>query len=107
MGTSRTGCLPGNNKEAVAPRRYNLLHELGSVCPDRVQLRDELLNVLLAARDLTAALLSSKFYFLSCHSQVWQRLQNEVASLDGLCPTYEQVKNLKYVRAIVDEGMLK
>lgn len=90
--------------EGVKTRRYNLLSELSSVCRDPTQLRNELLNVLLAARDTTAGLLSSTFYFLARHPGVWGALAAEVGQLEGRVPDYDTLKSMHVLRSIVDES---
>lgn len=96
-----TGTGPGNGNEN---KRYDLLSELVNTIADGVQIRNELLNVLLAARDTTASLLSHAFLELSRHPAVWANLHTEVARLDGHLPTYTQLREMKYVRAVLNEG---
>jgi cytochrome P450 len=87
------------------PGRYNLLSELSSAFSDRAQLRNELLNVLLAARDTTAALLSSTFYFLARHPAVWDELAAEVAVPEGQAPNYATLKGMRVLKSILDETL--
>lgn len=54
----------------VKTGRYNLLAELAGACKDTVKIREELLNVLLAARDTTTSLLSSVCYLLARNCRV-------------------------------------
>ncbi|ORY67418.1 putative N-alkane-inducible cytochrome P450 [Pseudomassariella vexata] len=85
--------------------RYNLLNELAAACPDEIQLRNELLNVLLAARDTTASLLSSIFYFLARYPTAWTRLSEEVNELHGEFPDYEKLKNMRYLKSVLNETL--
>ncbi|KAF2819221.1 putative N-alkane-inducible cytochrome P450 [Ophiobolus disseminans] len=103
--TLQEGKNKKNDSDAVNTRRYNLLSELSAVCRDPAQLRSELLNVLLAARDTTAALLSSVVYFLSRHPDVWESLASEVDQLEGRVPDYETLKGMRVLRSIVDETL--
>jgi cytochrome P450 len=99
-----------NNNQAdemKSKRRYNLLTELAGQIKDPVQLRNELLNVLLAARDTTAGLLSSVMYFLSRDPEVWKKLGAEVDQLNGRVPDYDALKNMKYLKSVLDESKLK
>ncbi|KAL6706942.1 hypothetical protein ACN47E_004892 [Coniothyrium glycines] len=95
----------GKLADGVKARRYNLLSELSSVCSDPIQLRNELLNVLLAARDTTAGLLSSIFYFLARHHDVWKALVSEVEQLEGRVPDYDTLKSMYGLRSIIDETL--
>jgi len=68
-------------------------------------IRDELLNILLASRDTTAALLTFTTYLLALHPAVFKTLREEVIKVcgpDGQ-PTYESVRELKYMRAVLNE----
>ena len=84
---------------------YCFLHEVISQTTDKTKIRAELLNILLAGRDTTASLLSNVWFELSKRPKIWARLQHEVATLDGNCPTFEQLKDLKYLNALLKESM--
>jgi len=89
----------------VKAGRYNLLAELARECKDPKKIREELLNVLLAARDTTASLLSSVCYLLARNPQVWARLSEEIAGLDGEIPAYDALKSMRYLKAVLNESM--
>ena len=72
---------------------------------DRVKIRSELLNILLAGRDTTASLLSNVWFSLSKHPDIWSKLRDEVDTLNGTPPTYDQVKDLRYLHAILKESL--
>jgi cytochrome P450 len=91
-------------------QRYVFLHGLAQQTGDRRRIRDEVMNVLLAGRDTTASLLSNLFFMLAKHPRIWAKLRDEVASLNGRPPTYEQLRNLTYVKYCLNEctyGTLK
>lgn len=100
---SKNGGLALKEDEKGA-KKYNLLEELLQQTTDPLELRSELLNVLLAARDTTASLLSSTFWLLARHPHVWNKLQDEIAQYDGEIPTYEKLRDAAYVRAVLNEG---
>ncbi|KAF2398460.1 cytochrome P450 [Trichodelitschia bisporula] len=86
--------------------KYVFLHELAKATSDKRQLRDELLNVLLAGRDTTASLLSNMWFMLAKHPEVWAKLRREVEQeLQGRLPTYEQLRNLKYLKYCMNESL--
>ncbi|KAF4611350.1 hypothetical protein G7Y89_g15663 [Cudoniella acicularis] len=62
-----------------------------------------MLNLLLARRDTTAGLLSNAFHTLVRHLKVWQKLSEEVEILEGRTPTYEDLKNMKYLKYVLNE----
>ena len=84
--------------------RYIFLHELVKQTSDPVQIRSELLNILLAGRDTTASLLSNLWFILARRPDIWQKLRTEVDALCGEPPTYQQIKDMKYLRAVLNES---
>jgi cytochrome P450 len=87
------------------PERYTFLTELLKSTRDPVQLRSELLNILLAGRDTTASLLSSTFHVLARRPDIWRKLKAEVDELNGAKPDYETLRNMKYIKYLVNESM--
>lgn len=68
-------------------------------------IRSELLNVLLAGRDTTASLLTNVFFIISQRADIWEKLQADVQQLNGALPTFEQLKDLKYLKAVLNESL--
>ena len=63
-----------------------------------------MLNVLLAGRDTTASLLGNIWFTLARRPDIWAKLRKEVQdTLHGQRPTFEQLKEMKYLRAIINE----
>lgn len=89
--------------EAKSEERYVFLHELVKQTNDPTQIRSELLNILLAGRDTTASLLSNTWFVLSRRPDIWERLQSEVGKLGGEVPTFAQIKEMKYLRQVLNE----
>jgi cytochrome P450 len=86
-------------------QRYVFLDELVKQTDDPIAIRAELLNILLAGRDTTASLLSNVWFMLSKRPDVWSSLKAEVDTLNGEQPTFEQMKNMKYLRAVINESL--
>lgn len=84
-------------------KRYVFLNELLKSTRDPKRLRDELLNILMAGRDTTASLLSHTFHLLARRPDIWQKLQAEIAELNGTKPDYDTLRNLKYVKYVLNE----
>lgn len=95
----------GGEKPAAENGRYVFIDELVRQTSDPVIIRSELLNILLAGRDTTASLLTNVWFILSQRPDIWSHLQAEVAKLDGARPTFEQLKNLKYLKAVLNESL--
>ena len=93
--------------EECRTSRYIFLHELVSQTSDKIKIRSELLNILLAGRDTTASLLSNVWFELSKRPDVWSRLHREVIDSlpDGGFPTFETLKDMKYLRAVLNESL--
>ncbi|KAI6151608.1 cytochrome P450 [Pisolithus tinctorius] len=84
-----------------------LLGHLVSCTEDPIVIRDETLNILIAARDTTASTLTFLVYMLSQHPHVLKRLRAEVLSTVGNSrrPTNEDVRDMKYMRAVINETL--
>ncbi|KAK0715423.1 cytochrome P450 [Lasiosphaeris hirsuta] len=70
-------------------------------------LRDQLLNVLLAGRDTTACCLSWTFRLLVRHPAVMERLRHEVKTVMGdlTSPTREQIRAISFLSSVVKESL--
>jgi cytochrome P450 len=83
--------------------RYVFSTEMAKATRDPRQLRDELLNILLAGRDTTASLLSNTFHVLARRPDIWQKLVAEVEELGGRKPDFETLKGMKYLKNVLTE----
>jgi cytochrome P450 len=88
--------------ETKRPKRI-FSHELAARTSDKRRVLDELMNVLLAGRDTTASLLGNLFFMLAKKPEIWDKLRAEVACLQGRAPTYEELRNLRYVHCCINE----
>jgi cytochrome P450 len=86
---------------------YTFLHALASFTRERKVLRDQLVAVLLAGRDTTAATLSWTFHELSKHPEVVSRLRREILERLGphRPPTYDDLKNMRYLQHVMNETL--
>ncbi|RAH54526.1 cytochrome P450 alkane hydroxylase [Aspergillus piperis CBS 112811] len=94
----------GSNDEG-RHTRYLFLQGLAEQTGDRDRIRDELMNILLAGRDTTASLLSNLFFMLVRRPKIWKKLREEVATLNGRAPTYQQLRNLTYLKHCLNESL--
>ncbi|CAD6443886.1 8d5297c9-8388-451d-a4a1-d950d110eaa0 [Sclerotinia trifoliorum] len=85
--------------------RYIFLQELAKSGYSALKIQAELLNILLAGRDTTASLLTLLFMVLSREKDVLEKLRKEVMGLEGRRPTFEEVKDMKYLRWCINETM--
>ncbi|KAJ7692945.1 cytochrome P450 [Mycena rosella] len=84
-----------------------LLDELLNLTSDPKVLKDEMLNILLAGRDTTTSVLTSVVYFLAVYPAVCKRLRAEILARVGCTrhPTYEDIREMRYLRAVINETM--
>ncbi|KAI9744551.1 MAG: hypothetical protein M1818_002080 [Claussenomyces sp. TS43310] len=94
-----------DDKEATNKKNYVFLQELAKDTDDRKVLRDQLLSLLSAGRDTTASLLSSIFWCLAHNPSALQNLREEVAKLDGKRPSYQELKDMTYLRWVLNETL--
>lgn len=84
----------------------NFTDLLSQFTKDKKVIRDQIINTLLAARDSTASSLSWLFYELSYHPEIYVKLREEVLQSIGMRnPTYNELKNMKYLQNCLNEGM--
>lgn len=90
-----------------ADEGYTFLHELASFTRDRHVIRDQLVAVLLAGRDTTAATLSWTLYELGRHPACVRRLRDEILAQVGpdRTPTYADLKSMKYLQSVMNETL--
>jgi cytochrome P450 len=96
----------GNNGK----EKYVFLEALSQTTRDPVELRDQLLNILLAGRDTTASLLSSLFLVLSRNPHIFSELRRQV--LDDFGPyespreiTFARLKSCTYLQWVLNETL--
>ncbi|KAG9255014.1 cytochrome P450 [Emericellopsis atlantica] len=96
--------LESHNK---GERGYTFVHALAGFTRDPKVLRDQIIAVLLAGRDTTASTLSWTLYELSRTPHAVTKLRQEILSTVGRdrTPTYEHLKNMPYLKAILNETL--
>ncbi|KAL2644921.1 hypothetical protein R1flu_012508 [Riccia fluitans] len=74
--------------------------------PDDRQLRDDLMTMLIAGHETTAAVLTWATFMLAQNPDKVKKAQHEIDGvLGGRKPTFEDLKKLQYVRLIVAESL--
>ncbi|CAJ2511106.1 Uu.00g067310.m01.CDS01 [Anthostomella pinea] len=105
----RTLAIPPDELEKLtkSDTNFTFLHNLARFTQDPKVIRDQLIAVLLAGRDTTAATLSWAFYELAVCPDKVERLRAEVLEAVGRdeTPTYEALKNMKYLRYTLQETL--
>ena len=87
-----------------SPYSYVLLKELVKATNDRRVIRNELMNVFFPARDTAAILISNILFLLARHPREWDKLRAEVLGIKDQELTFELLKSLKYMQAVMNES---
>lgn len=84
-----------------------LLDHLIQITDDLKLIRDEMLNIMIAGRDTTTATLTFLVYCLSQHPEVLAKLRQEILEVVGPSerPTYQNIKDCRYLRAVINETL--
>ena len=80
---------------------------MAKITDDRVDLRHQIIQVFMPAHESTGVLLGEVFYLLARHPKVWGKLRQEVLEQCPEEPTYETLKNMQYLRNIINEGLFR
>ncbi|THV45676.1 hypothetical protein BGAL_0462g00080 [Botrytis galanthina] len=96
---------PSQKSESTDQDRYIFLEQLAKSGYSASKIQAELLNILLAGRDTTASLLTILFMILSREQNVLEKLRKEVMGLEGRSPTFEEIKDMKYLKWCINETM--
>ncbi|KAJ7592506.1 cytochrome P450 monooxygenase pc-3 [Mycena floridula] len=104
---NRSGANEKNSTEREVQEGESLLDHLVHHTTDPKILRDETLNILLAGRDTTACTLTFATYMLAEHPEVLKKLRLEVLERLGRSgrPTFEDMREMKYMRAVINETL--
>ena len=94
-------------KISKSERSFTFLHALAAYTRDPKVIRDQIIAVLLAGRDTTAATLSWTFYELAHHPGVYSKLRQEILSIVGTdrSPSYDDLKSMKYLSHTLNETL--
>ncbi|KAJ5549937.1 hypothetical protein N7461_004635 [Penicillium sp. DV-2018c] len=94
------------NAERHDMKQYGFIKQIAEESASLKELRDQLLNVLLAGRDTTACCLSWTFRLLVRHEYAMKRLREEIASVmeGNLTPNRDQIKKMPYLACVIKES---
>ncbi|OXV09344.1 hypothetical protein Egran_02892 [Elaphomyces granulatus] len=88
-------------------KSFSFLGQVAKESASKEDIRDQLLNVLLAGRDTTACCLSWTFRLLVRHKHVMDRLRREIYSVmgDSEIPSREQIRKMPYLAYVIRESL--
>ncbi|KAL2183402.1 cytochrome P450 [Thermothelomyces heterothallicus CBS 203.75] len=91
--------------EGASDRGYVFLYEMLKANPPEEYIVDQILSVLIDGRDTTATAMSSVFYFLARNARAVEKLRQEIKSVGVEEPTWEQLKQMKYLNNVIKESL--
>lgn len=101
---------PGTEPNSNGKPKYVFLDALAESTRDPVELRSELLNILLAGRDTTASLLSYVYRLFTTHPEKYDKLRAIVLESFGTYNnpreiTFEKLKGCNYLQWVMNETL--
>ena len=81
----------------------SLLDGLARQTNDRTEIRNQIIQGMMAAQDTTAVLISNTVFLLSRSPAIWERLRAETASVGSQPLTFDETKSFKLLRDVLYE----
>lgn len=95
-----------NYNEVQDPSLLRFLVDMRGADIDNKQLRDDLMTMLIAGHETTAAVLTWALFELTKNPEIMQQAQEEIDRVVGdRTPTYQDIKDLKFLRLVVAETL--
>ncbi|KAF8598853.1 cytochrome P450 [Ceratobasidium sp. AG-I] len=93
--------------KALEEGEDTLLDHMVQLTDDETVIKDEIVNILVAGRDTTAATLTFAVYLLAMNPDVMQKLRKEIFDHVGQSnyPTSDNFREMKYLRAVINETL--
>lgn len=85
--------------------RYTFLHGMAREGVGAREMRDQILNILVATRDTSACLLSAALFEMGQHPEMVQQLRAEVDVINGCLPSFDQIKDMKFLNNFIKETL--
>ncbi|KAH7176635.1 cytochrome P450 [Dactylonectria macrodidyma] len=92
-------------EDRAKERPYVFMNEMLESGVSREYVRDQLLAMILGGRDTSASTLSSLFWALARSPDLVRKMRTEIASLEGRKPSWEDLKELKYLGMVLKEAL--
>jgi cytochrome P450 len=87
------------------PTRYILLNEMAKEIRDPIELRFQILNVFIGARNTTSILLANAIFHLARHPKIWTELRKQSLALGDQPLTFELLKSLQLFKHVIHETL--
>ena len=90
-------------KQTTSHHHRSLLDGLAEQTSDRIEIRNQIIQGMMAAQDTTAVLISNTIFLLSRSPATWARLRDEIASVGSQPLTLEDTKSFRLLRNVLYE----
>jgi cytochrome P450 monooxygenase len=87
------------------PKRTDLLWYMCSNLKDKEALRSHVLLLFIPNNDTTSIFISHAIYNLARRPDVWAKVHAEVDAYNGAELTFEALRSMKYLNAVLNESM--
>lgn len=94
-----------SSKNDKPQKKYILLHEMAKQIRDPIDLRFQIFNVFVPARDSVSILISNALFFLARKPDLWARLRKESVGLGDQPITFELLMSLQLFRYVINETL--
>lgn len=95
-----------NYDEVDDPSLLRFLVDMRGADIDNKQLRDDLMTMLIAGHETTAAVLTWALFELTRNPECMKKVRDEIDSVCGdRTPTHEDIKNMKYLPLVIAETL--
>lgn len=94
----------GAEQDENGEDRYVFLRELAKDSDDPLDLRNNMLGMLLVGSESTATILTSALSVLSHRQDLWAKMRSEVLSMSEVEPSYERIRALTTLNYVMNEG---
>ena len=99
----RQSRLGSDCRDVNTRQHHSLLEGLIELTEDRVEIRNHLLQGMMAAQDMTSILLSNAFFLLSRSPLAWVKLHEEALAQASSDVTFDSLRSSKVIRNILNE----
>lgn len=107
-GERKTKFLSSNGQvKETGKKRYIIVDELIDSNASHEEIRNQLVNIFLPARDAAGIALSGVLFHLARHPDVWSKLHAEVLTLKDQAVNYNSLQTLTYMKAVLNESTSK
>jgi cytochrome P450 len=91
--------------EASPAKQRTLLYNMALQTDNRTNLRDDIIQAMMAATETTASLISSIIHMLATHPSMFEKLRSEIFSLGATPLTFENLGRSRYLQNVITETL--